>query len=489
MKLKYFLWLLLPVVFSLLIYIFLPPVLESYLRETITEKLKENKVVSLDYDELSINLLPLTISFKNLGLTTNQVNQDSLPHITAQFPEIKISGISYSAYILDKTFSAKQISIERGKVQVSKRKKHFPVDSLNALLAFHVKDLSFPKNDLKAFSFDDHEIRLSQISAKTVDGFYQLNFEEIKSNGAKKLDLSFKNFKLIPQYPRYEFSRKKGFQTDRSEVLIPAISIHQIHLDSLLNQHYFHASAISMDSMQVNLFRDKNVPMNPDRFVVLPQQIIREMSLKFTIDSISLSNGMVTYEELKPDGKAPGKVFFDGLNATSHALSNDPNHFSNGQLDIKASGNLMGKGSVTADFHFNIFREDNQFNFKGTIGEMYLPQLNPMVENVAFVHLKSGQMKKMEFSVTANENFSIGNLNFYYHDLHASMIHPKKNENANFFKKIIFDLMETLIIPKENIAGKKFRKGTIKFNRDKQKSIVNYWWKSIFSGIQSTVGL
>ncbi|MBX2840631.1 MAG: DUF748 domain-containing protein [Flammeovirgaceae bacterium] len=492
MKIKSLLWLLVPIIIALLVFL-LPLTLENYLMDSINEKLQENKAISINHDELSIELYPLTISFKNLTINSLHSSEeqipDTLPQISAQFPEIVISKISYWDYVFNKSISINEVSVAKGKIQIAKLEDILSIDSLVGNLSIELEHLSIPKNDFRNFTLQSHEIILSQIATKTADRFYKINIKELKTEGGEKINLFIKDFGLEPQYPRYKFSKKKGFQTDRSEVFIPQISFRQIHLHSILNSSFLQASSISIDSMDVKLFRDKNVPLNPERFVALPQQTMRELPFKFAIDSFSLVDGFVQYEELIQNGSSPGQVYFNRLNAVSTTLSNDPNHPSNGQLDIKASGNLMGKGKVTADFHFNIFREDNQFNFSGTIGEMDLPVINPMIENVALVHLESGKMNKMEFSVTSNEDISIGNLNFYFQNLHAALIPPNTNEKTSFFKKILFDLMETLIVPKENLAGKKFRKGTIKFKRDKQKSIVNYWWKSIFSGIKSTVGV
>ena len=50
-------------------------------------------------------------------------------------------------------------------------------------------------------------------------------------------------------------------------------------------------------------------------------------------------------------------------------------------------------------------------------------------------------------------------------------------------------LANTFVINNKNPNGKNLRVGEIYFERDKQKSIFNFLWKSLLSGIKPSLGI
>jgi hypothetical protein len=60
------------------------------------------------------------------------------------------------------------------------------------------------------------------------------------------------------------------------------------------------------------------------------------------------------------------------------------------------------------------------------------------------------------------------------------------NEEDGSKRKLKSLIANSFAIKEENLKGtKSYKSGTISFERDKKKSVFNYWWKSVFSGIKS----
>jgi hypothetical protein len=46
-----------------------------------------------------------------------------------------------------------------------------------------------------------------------------------------------------------------------------------------------------------------------------------------------------------------------------------------------------------------------------------------------------------------------------------------------------------MVLNSKNPKGDQFLPTTISYERDIQRSIINYWWKAIFTGSKETLGL
>jgi hypothetical protein len=50
-------------------------------------------------------------------------------------------------------------------------------------------------------------------------------------------------------------------------------------------------------------------------------------------------------------------------------------------------------------------------------------------------------------------------------------------------------LANSLLLRGKNPRGKELLPDEINFQRDQKRSVINYWWKSVFSGVRNTLGI
>ena len=88
------------------------------------------------------------------------------------------------------------------------------------------------------------------------------------------------------------------------------------------------------------------------------------------------------------------------------------------------------------------------------------------------------------FDFSYTDNYLTGNLILDYEDSKIKLLDRETKRNKN----IASILANTLIVREKNLPEQKhYRNGKIYFERDKRKPFINYWWKSVFSGIKSVV--
>jgi hypothetical protein len=145
----------------------------------------------------------------------------------------------------------------------------------------------------------------------------------------------------------------------------------------------------------------------------------------------------------------------------------------------------MESGLLTARFAFPM-NPRNLYYVEGTLDNFELTTLNPTLENLVMVRILSGKMNSMSFNFDYNNDESNGSMVLLYEDLEMNALKEKEsktvvNKIKSFFLNVLFAKKNT----RDKVKIVK-RNGAIQFTRDEKRSIFNYWWKSLATGIKSS---
>jgi len=340
----------------------------------------------------------------------------------------------------------------------------------------------------RLYNAADISIKLGSYSIPLKDGLNRISFGEAGlSSGAGEVYL--KDFHLEPLYDKYSYSRKVGYQADRMDVRIRRLHLARINLRGLLAEGRLEAGLLEVDSLVLQDYRDNRVPDRAGFRPQMPQDGLRKLKTAIRIDTILVKNGMATYQEQV--GDEPGTLCFSQIGGTFTGLTNDSILLSTRLVaELKASALLMGKGKTDATFRFNLWDPRNSFTFSARIGPMELAEINPMLSNLMPAKVVSGQLTRLDVPlVYANDDLSQGKLNFYYQDLSVSVVDKQQTCFSKLKTGVINWAANDLVISNNNPSKPgKMKTGVIQFNRNKQSSIFNFLWKSVLSGLKSTMG-
>ena len=235
------------------------------------------------------------------------------------------------------------------------------------------------------------------------------------------------------------------------------------------------------------LYRDKTHPVKPTEKKKLIQQTIKEAPVYLLIDSLQLNDAQITYQEKVEEETKPGNINFVNLQASVSNITNDSIMLQEGAImTASAQTYIMGVGKLQADFNFSLGAVENYHSIKGTASSMQMEVINPMLQYVAFAEVQSGTVNRLNFEVKLNENTSTGSMEFFYEDLKIDLLNKGEKEGK---KGLVSFFANTFIIKKANPLNEKFRPGQMYFERDKNKSMINFWWKSLLSGLKDSMGL
>lgn len=338
----------------------------------------------------------------------------------------------------------------------------------------------------RLFIADSVHLIINNFSYTPKDSLYSFRVKKFTASYSDST-LLLDSFSLVPNYGKREFAKEVKKQTDRFKISAKKVVFNKIDVKLLFERNIFISEKLNIDSLSLSAYRDKNDIRKPQRAKSL-QQILKSLPIYSVVDTIRLNDAGITYEEVAPGSAKPGRISFNSLNATITGFTSDSTLFSKFNiLKIDASCMLMDKGRLLAQYRFPLNTGKTEFECSGTLTNMPMTAINPMLEPNANVSIKEGIIDSLVFSFTANELASKGKMKFVYHNLKMEILN-KNNKKAGLFKDIETFLVHLLVIKKSNPVGNNpVRITEISYPRDPTRFIFNYSWKSVLSGIKPAI--
>ncbi len=337
------------------------------------------------------------------------------------------------------------------------------------------------------FNFRALNLKLANYSGKTSNDYYSYSIRGIELDSKGTINL--RQMALMPNYSRKEFFERKQYQDDYFNVSLRLAQLRGIDFRNFFKTNEFIAKSVDFDFEKVSIFRDKRLELPPDRRTKIPSQIIRELDQKITIEETTFQCDHLVYEEMEPQAREESHIFFTNLKGISKNVSNIPSTVSKKpQSSLNIAGDVFGVGKMNVDFTFELQSKINEFAFSATCGKMPLMLVNTISEPGLKLSIKDGINQRLEVNFIANEDSAIGNMRFYYNDLKVAILEQKKGQLR---EQGLVSFVANTLVNSDNPRqpGKPVEMGYFINQRDKQRSIIQYCWRSIFEGMKSSIGM
>jgi hypothetical protein len=97
--------------------------------------------------------------------------------------------------------------------------------------------------------------------------------------------------------------------------------------------------------------------------------------------------------------------------------------------------------------------------------------------------IANGKLDRITFAFTGNDNKSQGWMEFLYHDLNVELLRKNPEKQWGFASL----LANSMALSNNPAPGKGLKTVEIAYERDKNKGLINYIWKTIQSGMVRTI--
>jgi len=365
------------------------------------------------------------------------------------------------------------------------------LDKLNITLKDWLIDAHSATDTSRFYLLKDVWIDLSDYQFATPDSLYHIQLNELAFRASTGL-LNVKKFEVVPRYSEMEFGRIAGYAKERFNIKMSDISLSGIDLPLYVKKQQLSANEMNIANGYVSVFNNNELPARGVvRMGKFPHQLLQTLKGKISVKKLNLNNIDLSYAEYDRDSKQKGKITFENTSGTILNVTNDEKIKAKNPIMVAMlQTQMMGQGNMWVNFRFDLNNLQGAFSYEGQLTNLDGTILNRITKPLGMMQVKSGEVKKLDFKVVANENEAKGKMNFAYNNLSVGLLKKVAGKDRLVKQGLISMLANALVIIPDNPNAKgDFIAAPIYFKRDPTNSFFSFVWQTLFQGIKYTVGL
>ena len=501
----------------ILIKILTTVILEPWIGNKIETALNDrNEYFTIDFDKVHISLIQRGIQLTGITIQPKGDDEGHL-NFNGEIASVECKGIKLTKALFNNGIDIREITISHANL---KGKMLFADEAKTPMLS--PQDIRLGKVFIDQIDIAINDVATSQSYSvkKGVSTFYDLQVEKhdtISSGNIKEFDfeadeflsvskdsmytfktngmsysrtsneLAIDTFFVHPNYSDENFTSRYKFQTDRVEGVFSSIYVHDFSASDLLKSNSMISSFIEVGHLDLKVYRDRRNPFRHANKTPL-QDLLYNYPGDIHIDSIGLKSGNIIYTEHAELANEPGRISFNKTHAKIYKVTNDTIYKTKKDfLVMRAQALLMGKGHMTILLNGEIYDPQNTFSLSGTLSAMDAKAINPMLEKIAYIYITTGKIDKIDFNFTANNTRAAGSMHLLYHDFGITLKNKQTDDTTAFKERVSSYIANSKLLDANSLQGEDKRTGLIEYERDPEKSFVNYCFKAILSGILSSI--
>jgi len=323
-----------------------------------------------------------------------------------------------------------------------------------------------------------HNVRAKIETGGNLILFDRLDYDPTLSQG------KVKGLELRPVKDQKTFLDENFYQTNFMHTRIDSVSFQRFDARRLAEDSIIHLSHIHVMSPRLEIDRDKTHPFYSGKTRFLPSNAIQKLGVKLKIDTLQFGGGEIRYREKSRITGDEGLVYFTDVQGMVRNIKNIELKNSD-SLYIRASSRFMDSANVV--LHVRESYRDTLGGFLMTtqVSPFHTSILNPVLVPLVAVEFQSGFVDTLIMRAIGREYLSLGSMKFLYHDLRVTFLdkvdtsrHSAKNAILKFFaNEFVIRTINTKRI------------GTVFYERDRNRSVIQYWVKMILSGVTTSTGV
>lgn len=474
-----------------------------------TQKVKEALAkeipagIQLHYENLNTNVLLGKIQLQGV------VVKDSSGTFELIAKDITVSGLGYIALIKNGDMAISELHLEEPIFTYRKKEK----DSLpkkedkDPSQKLDIEKFTISKGELKQFhkDSDSAQLHIEGINLQVADirmdgttslqkipftyGEYNLDTQQLYCDlgpfeflRLQQLQLNAKEGKvqrleLKSKYSKQDLSKKLVVEHDHYDLTIDTIRLEQFdfgHGDGTLQ---LRLAQLQLERPIFHVYRDKLLP-DDTTHKKLYNQALRDLDFDLQVDSLGITDGIITYEERLEADVVPESVKFTELDATIANLHNQ----GSGMVKVATRSQLMGNGLLHLDWSFGPQNKSNDFMATGSLSHFDSTEINPFLKTNLTAEVK-GVINQLYFTMSGNELESSGDMKMNYDQFEFKILRKDRSK----VNKLLTAVVNIFARKNSDTDVDGYRHGSFEVDRNTDKSFFNYLWINVKAGLVDTV--
>lgn len=421
----------------------------------------KGKKIQISLNKLAFTNQKLDLEFANIAL--DEINGNIQLPTSKSKQKADFSKINFPVII-------KNISLKNSNIAIEKDRQPIVFKDFNAQIK-GMKVLTNPEKKL-VFSFDHYSATTKNFKYDTP--FYQFSVGLLKLN---KGGIELNQFAMLPKLGRSQFIRT--IPSEKDLYTIKAAQISMLGKSDFFSQKKFvDASAITIQSMDANIFRSK-IPKDDKTIKPMYSELLRRIKFPLTVREFNIKNSKLVYEEDTKKSDGPGKLIFTKFNLNAKNLNSNKIKGNSTKIPISINCKFFDVSPMNIQWNIDTANLSDAFTIKGNISDLPATSVNTFVEPYLKIQTR-GEIQNIAFDFHGNKSELNGTFGMKHKNLNISVL-KATGEKDKLLSAVANILVRT--------NSKDFAENAIvdDVKRDPSKSFFNLFWKGIEEGLKKTL--
>lgn len=282
---------------------------------------------------------------------------------------------------------------------------------------------------------------------------------------------------------------------DRFFVHLDTLTLNNFDFQLYNERHTFVSSSAELTDGGISVFgnpKQNPATANTERFITFPNKALRMLPFPVRFDTVRVKNIDVGYQEFNKKTKRIGHIDFNHTRGFFYNITNDPAVLKkNNRCRVLLKSRFMSQANIDVYFNFNLTDSLGSFYYRGTMGPMNMPAVNVASIPLASVAIKSGQLKRLSFDISANRNLSTGTVEVLYNNLKIQLLKADTAKEKMKHMPLATLFANALIIKHNNPDDDHTapRVSHVVYKRPFNYPFFKTLWNTLFMGIKPCAGV
>ena len=243
-------------------------------------------------------------------------------------------------------------------------------------------------------------------------------------------------------------------------------------------KQFLYGEHLKINNLNANIFRSK-VPADDPTVKPMYSALLRKIKFPMIINTVSITNSLLEYEEDTKKSEGPGKLTFGNFNLTLKNLNSGKSPGKPTQIPIDINCRFMNSSPMEVKWTLDTASMNDAFTIAGHIADLPAPRINPFIEPYLKIRA-TGTINDLIFNFRGNVNGLNGKVQLKHKELKISLLKDTGEKN-----KILSAVVNIFI--KSNSADYPESVQVDNVKRDPTKSFFNLFWQGIQEGLKKTL--
>jgi hypothetical protein len=285
-----------------------------------------------------------------------------------------------------------------------------------------------------------------------------------------------------------EFFAAHAFRATRIHLVAPECRVLGLAFGELLQGKAYRAGSVHFSRPSFDALVNRDKPVEP--FVKRPLMVHEALAAirePLQVDSLTITNGHLTYRERVIAGADPGVLTIAAVNLSVDGIANRGE--ATAAIQFRGQGDLMNAGTMKVLMSIPITPADFSFHYSGSLNPMDLTRLDAFLEIAERTRIKSGHAQEAAFDIDVTAGQARGRVRGIYTDLEIAVLDKQTDTAKGLNNRVASFLANALKIRKSNApdASGAMKEGEVKYTRRPEDEFLQFAWFALRTGVLDVI--